>query len=149
MFAQARVEEAWAAGTKALADAETSLGDSRASNGDLALGHEASLVVRTGDGKAIDRLIYGCQLLDLTLALSCTAHFDWPQTRRQELRHVMREQLEELVGRKIGAWKKQWYSRAWPRFINLSIQPSSYTQRPTPSLRRRRMRGGRRTMHTG
>lgn len=130
------MEEAWAAGTKALADAETSLGDSRASNGDLALGHEEALVVRTRDGKAIDRLIYGCQLLDLTLDLSCTARFDRPQTRRQELRHVMREQLEELVGRKIGAWKKHSGTRG------LGPDLSTYLSNHPPTHRGPRRAGG-------
>lgn len=43
------MEEAWAAGTKALAAAETSQGSFRVSNGDLALGHEEALVVRGGE----------------------------------------------------------------------------------------------------
>lgn len=41
------MEEAWAAGSKALGDAQTSLGAVTVSNGDLDLAHEEALVVRT------------------------------------------------------------------------------------------------------
>lgn len=91
--AQARKEEAWTAGTKALADAQSSLGASTLSSKSTSVAHEETLVVRE---QHLCMPTNSNRVQPLVCALS-------PQTRRQGLRQAIQEQREELVQRKIGA----------------------------------------------